>query len=220
MTKFEGQQRREAVKQAQEEQGEKLLALQDFEQSVSGVPEAKRRRVESDLLHTSKMAVDKHKARDASFWVQEETPQAPAKPVEKPDGVTKCPMTGSKLRMKDLIPVVFELSDEKLADTGGTKGMWCCAVSKRPITHQKAVLLKPSGQVIMESALKDCVLPEMRCPISGKKLKSSDIIKLQTGGTSFCAHNEVEAKKDGYIPARATEGGARVLNLNARGGFG
>ena len=107
-----------------------------------------------------------------------------------------------------------------------------CAVTRKPITHQKAVLLKPyvllahvyyvlvsnvvfvllkrwhavvecvlsrSGEVILESCLGDIVYPTMQCPITGKKLRKKDIIRLTPGGTAFSAHNKVEVSK--YAPA-------------------
>merc|ERR1712187_531548 len=98
--------------------------------------------------------------------------------------------SGKKLRVKALIPIKFEVTDQKMVDRGGDKGVFCCALSKKPITHQQAVLIKPSGHVVLESTLKEMVMKEMRCPISGKKLKGKeDILKLQMGGTGFQAHN-------------------------------
>jgi len=35
-------------------------------------------------------------------------------------------------------------------------------------------VLKPSGIVVLESVLKDCVLKDMLCPITGKKLKGKE----------------------------------------------
>ena len=38
----------------------------------------------------------------------------------------------------------------------------------------QAVLLKPSGVVILESVWKDIVSKEMKCPVTGKKLKGEE----------------------------------------------
>ena len=38
----------------------------------------------------------------------------------------------------------------------------------------EAVLLKPSGVVILESVWKDIVSKEMKCPVTGKKLKGEE----------------------------------------------
>merc|ERR1711939_185059 len=103
-------------------------------------------------------------------------------------------MTGKKLRMKDLVPVKFCVADEEAMTKGGDKGMYCCSLSKKEISHQKCVLIKPSGHVILESMVKDCVKKTMTCPISGMKLKESDIITLRAGGTGFAKHNNTTVK--------------------------
>lgn len=55
-----------------------------------------------------------------------------------------------------------------------------------------------SGEVILAELVKTLVEPNMRCPLTGKKLKKSDLIYLAAGGTSFSAHNKVTASK--YTP--------------------
>merc|ERR1719161_2680298 len=106
-----------------------------------------------------------------------------------------------------------------MMDQGGGRGVYCCAISKHPITHQQAVLLKPSGQVVLESTLKDCVYKDMKCPITGKALKGKeDVLKLQMGGTGFAAHNEVEAKSFSHIRSRAGDDRTQQGHL-PRAGF-
>lgn len=139
--------------------------------------------------------IDKQDFRKNSFWAPEETKTAKPAEVVKPDLVPKCPMSGKKLRMKELVPLKFEIADEELVKQGGGKGMYRCCVSKKPITHQKAVVIKTTGVVLLEAMLKDCVHPTMTCPITGKKITKKDIMHLQAGGTGFAAHNDVEAKK-------------------------
>mmetsp|Transcript_5245 Transcript_5245/g.9333 ORF Transcript_5245/g.9333 Transcript_5245/m.9333 type:complete len:133 (+) Transcript_5245:650-1048(+) len=130
-------------------------------------------------------------------------------------------MSGKKLRVKDLIPVKFEVSEQKLLQEGGGLGVFCCAVSKHPITHQKAVLLKPSGQVVLESVLKDCVLKDMTCPITGKKLKGKeDILELQMGGTGFSAHNKTTAESYSSIRSYAGDNRTQHGHLPAAGYVG
>ena len=129
-----------------------------------------------------------------SFWVPEFAPTAD-QVVAKPDEVTRDPMTNEPMKLKHLMPVNLLWSES----IGGEESKVMCALTKKDITHQKAVLLKPSGQVILEECLKDMVLPTMTCPLSGIKLRKKDIIFLQTGGTSYSAHSRVEAKK--YRPS-------------------
>ncbi|KAF0686627.1 Aste57867_21574 [Aphanomyces stellatus] len=135
-----------------------------------------------------------HELKRTSFWVPGFTPTAEVT-LAKPDEFTKDPMSGKALKLKQLMPVHLKRSDEE------TKGesVVMCAVSNKAITHQLPVLLRPSGQVMMESLLKDMVLPTMTCPISGLKLRQKDIVTLQAGGSSFSAHSTVEAKK--YRPS-------------------
>eukprot|EP00439_Symbiodinium_sp_Y106_P053107 s5404_g7.t1 len=163
-------------------------ALEQVDAVREGVPEKKLRR--GELL-----VVDKSQLRAKSFWTKEFTPTAAPTEVKKVDATTRCPMTGKKLKVKDLIPVKMEIADQKLMDQGGGKGVYCCAVSKNAIIHQQALLLKPSGVVILESVWKDIVSKEMKCPVTGKKLRGEeDLLKLERGGSGFSAHNDVEAK--------------------------
>lgn len=130
-----------------------------------------------------------------SFWVPEFAPSADTR-IEKPDEKTHDPMDASvPMKLKHLMPADFKWSTP--GKDQEPKVM--CALTHKDITHQKAVLLKPSGQVILEECLKDMVLPTMTCPLSGLKLRKKDIIFLQTGGTSYSAHSKVEAKK--YRPS-------------------
>merc|ERR1719263_1683095 len=141
------------------------------------------------------LMVDKATQREGNFWIKETTQTAAPAELQKVDTTVRCPMSGKKLRVKDLIPVKFEVTDQKMMDRGGEKGVFCCAVSKHPITHQKAVLIKPSGVVVLESVVKDMVLKDLVCPITGKKLKGKeDLLNLQAGGTGFSAHNKTTAK--------------------------
>ncbi|OQS02549.1 nitric oxide synthase-interacting protein [Thraustotheca clavata] len=135
-----------------------------------------------------------HELKRTSFWVPGFTPTAEVK-MAKPDELTRDPMSNKPMKLKHLMPVQLKRSEKE------TKGesFVMCAVSNKAITHQLPVLLRPSGQVIMESCLKEMVLPTMTCPISGLKLRTKDIIHLQAGGTSYSAHSQVEAKK--YRPS-------------------
>ncbi|DAZ93172.1 TPA: hypothetical protein N0F65_005522 [Lagenidium giganteum] len=130
--------------------------------------------------------------KKTSFWIPECAPTAEVA-VEKPDMHTKDPMSNENMKLKHLMPVKFEWSVD-----GKDKSI-LCALTKKAITHHQAVLIRPSGQVMLESCLRDTVFPTMTCPISGLKLRKKDIIKLQSGGTGYSAHSNVEAKK--YRPS-------------------
>jgi len=99
--------------------------------------------------------------------------------------------------------------------------MYCCAVSKDAIVYQQAVMLKPSGIVVTEKVFKDIVEKEMKCPVTGKKLKGKeDIVKLQTGGTGFSAHNETQAKSFNLIRGRTGDDRTQAGHLPKAGYVG
>lgn len=220
--KFENQEQKKARKADNESQQEKLKELEEFEridqgllssdyrhkraldkaeEGVYGAPdeEKQKRQKKGALIQIDKDDMTKH-----CFWATQQTQTAAPAEFKKVDTTVKCPMSGKKLKVKDLIPLKFEVHDEKMLAGGGGSGVFCCAISKHPITHQKAVLIKPSGVVVMQSVLKDMVLKDMVCPISGKKLKGKeDILELQAGGTGFRAHNETEAKSFCKLRSRA-----------------
>lgn len=154
--------------------------------------------------------VSKNNSSSSSFWVSGNSESVASEiPQEKPDTTPKCPMSGAKLRFKDLVPVHFEITTNEEA----AKGVYSCALTKRSLTHQQAVLLKPSGAVLLETVFKQSVEPDMVCPVSGLKLVEGDIIKLQRGGTGFSSHSAVEVKVSRHLPTRAQEGGTRMLSL-------
>ncbi|TDH71421.1 hypothetical protein CCR75_007919 [Bremia lactucae] len=113
-----------------------------------------------------------------SFWIPDCTPSEEAK-VLKPDTKTRDPMSTDVLKLKHLMPIKLEW-DIRSNENNVTV---LCAVTKKGISHHQAVLLRPSGQVILESCLKDMVLPTMTCPVTGLKLRRKDIVRLQAGGS-------------------------------------
>ena len=122
-------------------------------------------------------------ARSNAFWLAPDTKSVtgickqPDLPAIR-DGTPRCPVTGKKLRLKDLIPLTLEGSTEKERD----EGIYCCAVSKKPIGHNQAVLLKPSGVVVLESVLNQSSGSQpSHCPVSGVPLSPEDVIKLHKG---------------------------------------
>eukprot|EP00440_Ansanella_granifera_P018221 gb/GFBE01019787.1/.p1 GENE.gb/GFBE01019787.1/~~gb/GFBE01019787.1/.p1 ORF type:complete len:321 (+),score=91.26 gb/GFBE01019787.1/:1-963(+) len=232
--KFEEQERKKARKLQAADDEEKLKEMEEFTKAEQGLLSQDHRhkraleqrdaKVEGDFRPEKKlrdgelMQVDKSKLRANSFWTKEYTPTAAPAEVKQVDTTTKCPMTGKKLKVKDLIPIKFDIADQKMYDQGGGKGMFCCAVSKNPIIHQQALLLKPSGVVVLESVYKDIVSKEMACPVTGKKLKGKeDILKLVTGGSGFSAHNDTQAKSFATIRSRAGDDRTQAGHLPKAG---
>jgi nitric oxide synthase-interacting protein len=235
--KYEDQEKKKAQKVEREKQQAQLKEITDFEKVDQGLLSAdyrhkralekadektpgavddgpEKRRKKGELL-----VVDKAEMRKGSFWAAQSTQSAAPAELKPVDTIVKCPMSGKKLKVKDLIPVKFEVTDQKMMDRGGDKGVFCCAVSKHPITHQKAVLIKPSGVVVLESVVKDMVLKDLACPITGKKLKGKeDLLNLQAGGTGFSAHNKTTAKAFSMMRSYAGDN-ARLQGHLPRAGY-
>ena len=51
-----------------------------------------------------------------------------------------------------------------------------CPVSKKIILHQPVVLIKPTGIVLLKHVFEE--LGGTTCPVTQKKLKSNDVLKL------------------------------------------
>jgi len=232
--KWDEQERKrlKAEKTANEEAD--LKELEDFTKAEQGLLSQDHRhkralestskddgRPEKKLRDGELIQIDKSQMRAKSFWTKEFTPTAAPTEVKKVDTATRCPMTGKKLKVKDLKTVIFDIADQKLVDQGGGKGMYCCAVSKDPIIHQQAVMLKPSGVVVTEKVYKDIVSKEGKCPVTGKKLNGKeDILKLVTGGSGFSAHNDTQAKSFSMIRSRTGDDRTQAGHLPKAGYVG
>ncbi len=100
--------------------------------------------------------------------------------IQKPDGNTYCPASGKKLRLKDLTPVKFTPVPQ------GQSGR-----HQDPITHDtftnkhRLVLLKATGDVMLEETYNKCVKPEGM--YNGVRIR--EVVQLQRGGTGFAAHD-------------------------------
>lgn len=170
-----------------------LRELENFDTTEHGVLDSSSSIVNGRQTFSG---LDKTSCRKKSFWMASEAPtSAPTAKEDVIDLTVRCPMSGKRLRMKELYPVEFYVAKEEAIVKGGERGMYACEVSKRPITVQQAFYIKPSRKVVTEAVMKTLIKPTMTCPISSKKLKESDIIKLKTEGTGFCAHNDVVSKR-------------------------
>ncbi|KAG7387762.1 hypothetical protein PHYBOEH_008145 [Phytophthora boehmeriae] len=191
----ETQRRREQDQTLAQEKQTLQKALDAAEGSVStaiGSPQDAKTRATLKLQEKVDRATDDDKRqamKKTSFWIPDCTPTQETK-VDKPDTKTRDPMSLEEMKLKHLMPVKFEWDA-----TTEKQPKVLCAVTKKEISHHRAVLLRPSGQVVLESCLKDMVLPTMTCPVTGLKLRKKDIVHLQAGGTGFSAHSTVEAKK-------------------------
>ena len=116
------------------------------------------------------------------------------------------------LRAKDLIPVEltrekgdtihrpeakYERAGEKrkAAAVAGTEARFVCQVSHKPITYQKAVLLKTTGVIMLEGVAKELAYPTMTCPITSEPFRAKDILELAQMRTGYCASNKDDVSK-------------------------
>jgi nitric oxide synthase-interacting protein len=136
-------------------------------------------------------------------------PSEPTAKSTKTETHVRCPMSGNRLRLKDLLPVKLETASSE----SGYSPQYVCSVSKRPITHQKAVLLKPSGLVVLETVYEEIIKPTGRCPITGMAVKPEDVLPLHRSGTTFALSGNTEVKRDVAVKSRAFEGGTRGLRI-------
>jgi len=77
------------------------------------------------------------------------------------------------------------------SDTETTK--WVCAISKKPITHQKSAVVKSTGEVMLMECIEKYVFGKKGF-YSDRDVSMNDIVKLIPGGTAFSLHNKVEAE--------------------------
>jgi hypothetical protein len=74
-----------------------------------------------------------------AFWLPSKTPEAKAL-LDKPDMSTRCPATGKKLKLKDLVAVRFTRAPEE------EEGRYTDPVTRETFTNSSAlVVLKPTG---------------------------------------------------------------------------
>jgi nitric oxide synthase-interacting protein len=124
-----------------------------------------------------------------SFWVPSQGKEA-AETVEKPDGSTRCPASGKKLKLKDLIRVKIT------PVTGGEPGEYMDPVTRDPLTNaSKLILIKPTGDVVLEATWKKCIKPDGAW--QGVAVSDDDVLELKRGGTGFVEHDGdgVQAKR-------------------------
>lgn len=123
-----------------------------------------------------------------SFWIPSLTPEAGAERLRKPDGVVRCPMSGRRLRLGDLVRVRFCPAEPGLsrAQLLGRGQRYVCAVTRDALSNATpCAVLRPSGAVVTLDCVERLIRKEMRDPLSGAPLAEGDIIVLQRGGTGF-----------------------------------
>lgn len=121
--------------------------------------------------------------------------------MKKLDTKTRCPMSHRPLKIKDLIPVKFTVvsGDEKSLITREVR--YKCAVTHDALGNSvPCAVLRNTGNVVTMDCVEKLIKKDMLCPFTGNKLKESDIIAIQRGGTGFAGSGvDLSAKKDGPV---------------------
>ena len=158
---------------------------------------------------TVSAAVSVSKPVASNFWLEASSvkhePSTSLSVVETQEASNEpilCPMSGKRLRLKNLTSLRFEIAAGSVV---------ICCVSKRPIGHLQAVALKPSGAVMLESVYKEVVEKTGRCPLTSDILK--EVLKLQKAGSGFSSSGGVEKRIEFGVKSRAFEGGTRGLRI-------
>mmetsp|Transcript_49142 Transcript_49142/g.93873 ORF Transcript_49142/g.93873 Transcript_49142/m.93873 type:complete len:315 (-) Transcript_49142:258-1202(-) len=149
-----------------------------------------------------------------AFWLPSKTPEA-RKLVDKPDTATKCPCTGKKLRLKELVDVKWTPAPK---DATGSRFM--CPTCKRCFTNSsRIVVLKCTGDAMCADCCSTFV--EKDGNYNGKKVKKKDIIHLARGGTGFIASGtQVEAKRFEHLGVGSGMADVRGQSAGPRSAFG
>ena len=108
-------------------------------------------------------------------------------------------MSGKPLKIKDLIPVKFTTieGDDKSIITREVR--YKCAVTHDALGNSvPCAVLRNTGNVVTMDCVEKLIKKDMLCPFTGVKLKETDIIPIQRGGTGFAGSGvDLQAKKEG-----------------------
>lgn len=202
----EAQQNQERVAEQNKILASQSSEIKKFTERQDGVENVLKRKVaESDLESANAHILSRKKIIDdtdkdskmagllkMSPWVPMFTPHAAPAIIKEPPKRPPSPFSGRPLRSKDLIAI--ELTKEQPNDTLGKTTWYICPVTRKTITNQKVVLLKTSGIIMLESAMKELAIPTMTCPITGKKFTKEDILELKAAASGFSSTGTVEGK--------------------------
>jgi nitric oxide synthase-interacting protein len=160
----------------------------------------------TSLRAAAATAASQAEAPMKAFWLPSLAPKA-GEALEKPSGETRCPATGGKLRLKDLVAVHFTPAPESEGD-----GRYMCPLCKETLTNvTRVVVLQPGGDCTCEACYTRFVAQDGA--YDGRPVKG--VIRLERGGTGFAATSTVEAKT--YAPLGVGSGLADNRGQHAGG---
>jgi len=128
----------------------------------------------------------------SNFWVPDMTPAAKATKTAKPIDRPLSPITGTPLKITQLVPINLILDED--ASDGPRDVRFMCPVSQKQITHQKVIAIKNTGTVMIKECFEKFAKDDAQDPVTGKPFKKSDILELISGGTGFAGHEDSQAE--------------------------
>jgi len=161
--------------------------------------------------------VEARRQADASFWGADKVPEAEVV-LEKPDADVRCPITGKKLKLKDLIDVKFTTVNAATTTTTTTK---IDPITKDLLTNRsRLALIKTTGDVVLWTTWEKVIKPDG--VFKERLIKPIDVIELKGGGTGFVAHDkeDVEAKRHTQLGIGSGMAPLRGQGISATSNFG
>eukprot|EP00238_Polyblepharides_amylifera_P001217 CAMPEP_0196571466 /NCGR_PEP_ID=MMETSP1081-20130531/1644_1 /TAXON_ID=36882 /ORGANISM="Pyramimonas amylifera, Strain CCMP720" /LENGTH=295 /DNA_ID=CAMNT_0041888429 /DNA_START=147 /DNA_END=1034 /DNA_ORIENTATION=+ len=147
-----------------------------------------------------------------AFWLPSKTPDAKVV-LAKPDTSTKCPVTGKKLRLKDLVDVKWTPAPK---DSSCLSMCPSCKTCFYNATH--IVVVKGTGDALCKEC---CAMVEKEGNFNGKVVRKRDLIQLQRGGVGYSASGtQVEAKRFSHLGAGSGLCDVRGQHAGPRSAFG
>jgi len=163
----------------------------------AGDPKGKEGNREEQASSSSSSGCDnnmseQNKSKLPAFWVPSLTPQDTGKLVKKPDTRVLCPLSQKPLKMKDLIPVKFQMVKDGDSKTNilNKDLRYVCAVTGDALGNSiPCCVLRHSGAVVTAESVEKILKLEnpMRDPKTDQVMTEKDIIYMQRGASSFAA---------------------------------
>lgn len=178
-------------------EAERRSSKEKFEKNQKFVKGKPTEDSSSSTSSVSNMAAGREKQLP-SFWIPSETPDSSkSTDLKKPDQTVYCPMGGRPLKAKDLFDVFFTPIDQVASGTSSSSNRtekYMCPVTHDALSNAvPCTFLKTSGSVVTTECVEKIIKKDMMDPVNGKKLKESDLIHLERGGTGYSSTNAVEA---------------------------
>ena len=163
-----------------------------------------------------------------SHWIPAKTPEGAAEVGARPPQDVRCPVSGKRLRVKDLIAVRFTRAEDAEGvqvapgrHRPGGGGRYMDPLTRETLTNRDTlVVLRTTGDVLKRSTYERAVKPDG--VYNGKKVAERDVISLQKGGTGFAAHDgdALEASKHFAVGMGSSRADQRGQGGSAGSKFG